>query len=296
MFFFLWTSNRPRLHLWIDTNIKENGGSTDSYVLFLKDVTPFKWDKFYVLSRSSDKEKILRLKYHGDKAAISYVFLKNGRIVYHEDHTSSSSDSDSKQVGPYFHINDKDHFEYRYNYMSFTPDEAVFHTNIAIWDNENGLFFHKLYPVEQPREVSYRYLYPHIESYFEKNCEDKDSCVLSLKDIMFFEWDELYIMSFLANRSEILGFKYYVSDNYNSTSYVFLKEKGVVFSDNHYNYPDSYGWLICSTSGNPEHLNDYIYMIFTPEEAVFHVKQIKPSEKPYYLIYPIAVPSVVVLK
>jgi hypothetical protein len=119
-------SYKPNLYDKIDSYAKENLENKEKCKLFLKDITDFEWDKFHIIARGEDVNKILGFKYpyssFGQSFSIIIIFLKDGKIVYHENY---SDIYDSKVIfsirGDTLYVNDC------IKYLSLSPKDAVFH-------------------------------------------------------------------------------------------------------------------------------------------------------------------------
>lgn len=138
-----------------------------------------------------------------------------------------------------------------------------------------------------------RFLHNKIESYVKKNCENKDTCYLFLKDITDFEWDKFYIVPVgKKNINKILGFEYPFDSRGDAETYVFLKDGKIVYHyeelykvSRHFEViPEKY--TFCESVDSCQ-IKDYL--LFSPKEANFYIETSwsERRKKYYYYLYPI---------
>jgi len=128
-------------------------------------------------------------------------------------------------------------------------------------------------------------LYDKIGSYIKKNCENKDTCILFLKDITDFEWEQFYYIPNGNYATEILGFDYLFNTDL-SEAIVFLREGKIVYHEEVFQHPSKPSKYTFCKTGKSFEIIDYKYLLFTPDEAVFYITEWK-DRKNHYLLHPI---------
>ena len=126
-------------------------------------------------------------------------------------------------------------------------------------------------------------MYDKIDSYVKKNCENKDTCILFLKDITDFEWEQFYFIPIGEDVSKILGINY-PFDTDISEVIVFLRDGKIVYHEENFYHPEKPSKYNFSK-------NDYLlneYLVLTPAEAVFHITKWKWKDREnHYWLHPV---------
>jgi hypothetical protein len=133
-------------------------------------------------------------------------------------------------------------------------------------------------------------LYDKIELYVEENCKDKDTCYLSLKYIIDFEWDKFHFIYASKNPSEVLGFEYPFNADI-SNVIIFLKDGKIVHHEEHIDDPEKDSKLsFCKAKDNCSYFAGKDYLTFVPENANFYAERwwSKKTKKYCYHFYLIA--------
>jgi len=95
-------------------------------IIDLKELTDFKWDKFYLIELGVDPDKILGFHYpYWEDIATRIIFTSGNRVAYHED---EYPDFDTKpQGGVFFNIypNDAKYWAFNFNNAIFTVKKTV---------------------------------------------------------------------------------------------------------------------------------------------------------------------------
>ena len=138
----LTCSCKPDLYKIIDKYVKENCSHADTCSVFLKDITNFRWDKFYIIYMGQNVSEIIGRSYPYDTDLSEVIiFLKDGKIVYHKRilyHPEKMPKVTFSMRGNDYHVND-------YKYMSFLSDEAHFYIRKIGYDKENYLMYPIVY-------------------------------------------------------------------------------------------------------------------------------------------------------
>jgi len=109
-------------------------------IIDLKELTDFKWDKFYLVDLGVDPDKALGFRYpYWEDMATRIIFTLGNRVTYHED---EFPDLDNKYDGGLA-------FDIRTNntsYWSCSSKNAVFTIKKIIYDD---LIYYKISPIKQ---------------------------------------------------------------------------------------------------------------------------------------------------
>jgi hypothetical protein len=130
----------------IASHVKKNCKNRDDCYLSLKDITNFEWDKFYIIKIGADINKILGFEYSFNRdISTSYVFLKDGKIVYHyEDFLKGTLDFEMIPE-KYTFCESVNSCQNENDYLLFSPDEANFYVK-EWWSDRIKKNRYHLYP------------------------------------------------------------------------------------------------------------------------------------------------------
>ncbi len=121
-----------------------------------------------------------------------------------------------------------------------------------------------------------------IENHIKKACNEKDVCIINIKDITDFEWQKMYVFkegTTLEAINEALGFEYpYFEDIARRT--VFVSENRITYHEDIFPNPESAqdGQVIYEMPDTVQ------YTIFEPDDAVFKVNKVEFVQGVYYVL------------